>query len=230
MEQLNKDKIFPKPSVNHLQTFNLAVAAIAGILSIVGGVYSLKTNVFASSASGSFKGIVRDQALAKPLWLSSIEVTDEKGHLVDSAESGEDGAYLIKDLKEGDYLVKVSAPRHANRSKPVKIEKGKTASVNFDLAPEQTPYTAPAAYTALPVQEAYAPASYEPRPQRHRRRLDYRDYNSAEPAETPAPSLQNAILQIGGELVQQWAGKKSGNQAGSSSASSASSSSSGQSG
>jgi hypothetical protein len=84
---------------------------------------------------GNVRGIVRDQVLAKPLWLASVEISDAGGLLVDSGETDKTGSYAFSNLKEADYVIKVSATRHIPESKNVKIERNKTSTINFDIMP-----------------------------------------------------------------------------------------------
>ncbi|MDD5217309.1 MAG: carboxypeptidase regulatory-like domain-containing protein [Candidatus Omnitrophica bacterium] len=132
------DQSSPKSPVSHLHAMNLVVAMLAGIISIVGGVYTLKTNVFAGPQYGSLQGVVRDEKLAKPLWLSSVEVSGaEDGAIVATVTTDKEGHYQLKTLGTGHYAVKFTAPRHQAQTKAIKIEKGLTSSIDVDLVPEE---------------------------------------------------------------------------------------------
>jgi len=155
---------------------NLVVALLAGVISITGGIYSLKNTFFAEQAVGSLQGIVRDEKIAKPLKLASVEISDLTGAVVNTAATDDNGHYLIESLKTGNYVVKFTAPLHKIETKTIKIEKNLWSSVNVDLVPEvqpakfssvesvapaqqivQAPYAAPAAtyQTAAPAASGY---------------------------------------------------------------------------
>ena len=126
----------PKSPTSHLHVMNLVVALLAGVISITGGIYSLKNNIFSGPSYGSLQGIVRDERIAKPLKLASVEIADLAGAVVNNAATDDDGHYLIKSLKTGNYVVKFTAPIHKIETKTIKIEKDLESTINVDLVPE----------------------------------------------------------------------------------------------
>lgn len=124
---------------SHLHMTNLIVATLAGIISIVGGIYSLKATVFSSQAYGSLQGVVRDEKIAKPLLLAKVEITTPDGAVVNTVDTNQEGHYLVETIKAGNYLVKFSAPRHITQSETIKIEKNLTSTINVDLVPVEEP-------------------------------------------------------------------------------------------
>ena len=126
----------PKSPASHLHVMNLVVALLAGVISITGGIYSLKNNIFSGPAYGSLQGIVRDVRIARPLKLTSVEISDLTGTVVNSAATDDDGHYSIKSLKTGNYVVKFTAPLHKIETKNIKIEKDLASSINVSLTPE----------------------------------------------------------------------------------------------
>ncbi|MFA5168426.1 MAG: carboxypeptidase-like regulatory domain-containing protein [Candidatus Omnitrophota bacterium] len=174
---MNKpEPLLTKSPASHLHSMNLVVALLAGVISITGGIYSLKNTFFAEQAVGSLQGIVRDEKIAKPLKLASVEISDLTGAVVNTAATDDNGHYLIESLKTGNYVVKFTAPLHKVETKTIKIEKNLWSSVNVDLVPEvqpakfssvesvapaqqivQAPYAAPAAtyQTAAPAASGY---------------------------------------------------------------------------
>ena len=127
----------PKSPVSHLHVMNLVVALLAGIISITGGIYSLKNNVFSGPAHGSLQGIVLDERIAKPLKLVSVEISDTDGAVVNTTATDDDGHYLIESIKTGNYVVKFKAPLHKIETKTIKIEKDVASSINVNLVPEE---------------------------------------------------------------------------------------------
>lgn len=125
-----------KSPTSHLHAMNLVVALLAGIISVTGGIITLKNNFFAGPAFGSLQGIVRDERIAKPLKLAFVEVSDLAGAVINTATTDDEGHYLIKPLKAGNYVVKFNASLHKTQTKAIKIEKNLESSINADLFPE----------------------------------------------------------------------------------------------
>ena len=156
----------PKSPVSHLHVMNLVVALLAGIISITGGIYSLKSNLFAGPAYGSLQGIVRDEKIAKPLKLAAVEISDLAGAVVNTATTDDDGHYLMESLKTGNYVVKFTAPLHKIETKTIRIEKNLTSSINVDLVPEVSSAALSAVESAASgvrnIQAPYTPSATYP--------------------------------------------------------------------
>jgi len=116
---------------------NLVVATLAGILSITGGIYSLKNNIFSGPVIGSLQGVVRDARIAKPLKLAAVEISGIDGAVVNTASTDDDGHYLIEALKTGNYVVKFTAAFHKPEAKTIRIEKDLASTINVDLVPDE---------------------------------------------------------------------------------------------
>ena len=158
----NSENPTPKSPASHLHVMNLIVATLAGLISITGGIYSLKSNLFSSQHFGSLQGIVRDEKLAKPLWLSSVEVAGVDGVVVNTVNTDQNGHYLVEAIKTGNYVVKFAAPRHIVQSKTVKIEQDLKSTINVDLAPqEEAPQSLPAEVVRQPFGSTYSPSTYQ---------------------------------------------------------------------
>lgn len=151
----------PKSPASHLHVMNLVVAILAGVITITGGIYSLKNNVFSGPAYGSLQGIVRDERIAKPLKLASVEISDLAGAVVNTAATDDDGHYLIEALKAGNYVVKFTAPLHKIETKTIKIEKDLASSINVGLVPEVPPANPSLGESVFPVRQNI-PAPYVP--------------------------------------------------------------------
>lgn len=147
----------PKAPSSHLHSLNLIVAMLAGIISITGGVYSLKNNLFSGPEYGTLQGIVRDEKIAKPLKLVSVEIADLTGAVVNTVSTDDDGHYKVESLKTGNYAVKFTAPLHKVETKSIKIEKNLESSINVDLVPDM-----PATQASVIPTEVAATAYQQP--------------------------------------------------------------------
>lgn len=214
----------PKNPAVHLHVLSLVVAICAGLVSVVGGVYSLRANFF-TPKTGTLQGIVRDESIAKPLWLASVEVSNADGAIIAVIDTSESGRYSLSSLREGDYTIKVSAPFHEAQSKNIRIYQNATSSVNFDLKPEEqkkefSSVSEQAQLPPPPVPSAYPPprpADYEtqqmvmpttgdaaPYSRRGRYRHARRTSDVSGTTQSASP-LQDVLAQ----LVQSWTDKKS---------------------
>lgn len=139
----------PNPPAR-LHTAHIVVATLASIISIVGGVYSLKSNLFqGKSAYGELRGFVRDEKLARPLRLATVEISDAEDQVVSTLSTDENGSYSAEDLKEGNYQVNASASMHASQTKRVNIQKNRTSTIDFILAPIEAPEPPPVPVTGV---------------------------------------------------------------------------------
>jgi hypothetical protein len=205
---------------------NLVVALLAGVISITGGIYSLKNNVFSGPSYGTLQGIVRDERIAKPLRLAAVEISDLSGAVVNTATTDDNGHYLVEALKTGNYVVKFTAPLHKIETKTIKIEKNLAPSINVDLFPEAPQVIPSRVETVVPVQQniraSYTPpAVYQPAssqtvpatdpslsgpPRTGYRRHPHRNY-SGEPVASSsgtsqATSQSDVLAQAGTQLLQ----------------------------
>ncbi|HNV87094.1 MAG TPA: carboxypeptidase-like regulatory domain-containing protein [Candidatus Omnitrophota bacterium] len=122
--------------VSRLHTLNMVIAALAGIISIVGGIYSLKVNFLSPKpVFGEVAGFVRDEKLGKPLRMATVEITDAGGAVINSLSTDNEGHYVLKELKEGNYEIKAEAVLHIVQKKKISIQGDKASSVDFNLIP-----------------------------------------------------------------------------------------------
>ncbi len=203
---------------------------LAGLVSIVGGVYSIKTTFFQQAALGQLSGAVRDVQLARPLRLATVEILDPEGDVISTLSTDDEGIYLIRDLKEGSYRLKASAPRHASEERKVRIEKNRRASVDFNLTPLadpepnfsnlppipviQAPPPQPLPVYSEPPRDPYAQNAYEEGTYARRDQdpygEGYRDPYTGLPRKREPKNQQQALFEAGALLVKQMLEKKSG--------------------
>ncbi len=166
MSTSSSDK--PKIPTSSLHVVNLIVAICAGLISVIGGVYSIKTNIF-TPKTGSVQGIIRDSSIAKPLWLAQVELSKPEGALISKVDTDKVGHYSFESLRAGDYVIKVSAPMHQIESRNIQVLAGSSSTVNFELNPE-TPEPKAALIPAqqeivppaIPTQNPYYPPQAQP--------------------------------------------------------------------
>lgn len=203
MSQINSAN--PKPHQTHLHTAHILFATLASVISVVGGVYSLKSNFFQPKASyGELAGVVRDERLARPLRLAALEIYDSGEGLVSASSTDDDGVYTLKNLKEGKYRVKASASLHEEQIKNVHIQEGRTSTIDFNLAPiEENPLPAFQPAPAPKYEADYYPDS----PPEYRPRYDP-NLPTDETVTQRQPSGSELLIKTGAVLVQQMLERK----------------------
>lgn len=199
---------------------------MTGVISLVTGIYTLKTNVF-SPKTGNVEGVVRDERIAKPLWHAPVEIADSNGGVIATIDTDEEGHYSLGALQAGSYQIKVSAPNHLLQSRQVKILAGSKSTLNFDLLPEEEKnkeIQAPAPYAPYPVQQPlqeypqaqgyphpeseYGEYQNRPRGERHRQTGYDPNYPDQTQQNSPQPSMGNVLAQVAGQMFENWAAKK----------------------
>ena len=101
-----------------LSSVQAVVAITAGVLSVVGGAYSLWQNFKPAPATGQVLAIVREWRSEKPVSAATVEILTAKDELVTTLTSPDSGR-LQHALKEGPYRVRVSHPRFSAENTPL---------------------------------------------------------------------------------------------------------------
>jgi hypothetical protein len=85
--------------------------------------------------SGASRLTGRIRAAATGLLLPDVTVTlaNQRGEIVGTAVTGEDGAYEIENLVAGQYTIALSAPSYQPMALPTAITDGQQATVNAEL-------------------------------------------------------------------------------------------------
>jgi hypothetical protein len=95
-----------------LSSVQAIVAIAAGVLSVLGGAYSLWQHLKPVPGTGQVAAIVRKGRSDRPVAGATVEVLTERDELVATLTSPESGR-LQHTLKEGSYRLRVSHPRYA---------------------------------------------------------------------------------------------------------------------
>jgi len=75
---------------------------------------------------GKISGSVIDQELNEPIPYATIIVNDMEGNLVTGITSGDDGTFIIENIKAGDYLFKVQFIGYKTYTKEIHIDRNNT--------------------------------------------------------------------------------------------------------
>lgn len=115
-----------------LSSVQAIVAITAGVLSAIGGAYSLWQNFKPAPATGQVAAIIREWRTEKPVTAATVEILTANDELVTTLTSPESGR-LQHTLKEGSYRLRVSHPRFAAEYLAVHVVSGQTAEVRIEL-------------------------------------------------------------------------------------------------
>lgn len=115
-----------------LSSVQAVVAITAGVLSAIGGAYSLWRNFGPEPGTGQVVAIIRESRSEKPVHAAIVEILTAKNELVTTLTSTENGR-LRHGLKEGSYRLRVSHPRFAAESRTIHVVSGQTAEVRIEL-------------------------------------------------------------------------------------------------
>ena len=117
------------------------VSVLAGLVSISGAVYSAVRYVKPVPGTLDVLAVVRSDAGDRPLAGSTVAIATRDDVPVAQLTAPADG-HVRQPLHEGDYRLRVSAPRCQPQMRDVHLEAGAMTAVRFELAQEETSPTA----------------------------------------------------------------------------------------
>jgi uncharacterized surface anchored protein len=107
------------------------------------------------SGTAGLAGVVRSAATGAPIPGAMVVVTDVRGEVVVSAETGEDGTFSFGDLVSGTFVIAVSSSRHRPSALPVEVAGQTTTRCEVELqAGARVRGTVRAASDNLPLADA----------------------------------------------------------------------------
>jgi EmrB/QacA subfamily drug resistance transporter len=87
----------------------------------------------ALSGTSGLTGAVRSAATGDPVAAATVVVTDQRGEVVASTETGQDGRFSVNELVSGTVTLVVSADGHRPRAVPVKVSGQGTTEQDVEL-------------------------------------------------------------------------------------------------
>ena len=116
-----------------LSTVQAVVAIAAGIISVLGGTYTLSSHLRSDPAgTGQIVAIIRELPSDKPVNAATLEVWTPKNELVTMLTSQENGRVRYS-LKEGSYRLRVSHPRFDAENRTIHVASGQSAEVKIEM-------------------------------------------------------------------------------------------------
>ena len=122
------------------------IGLLAGIFSVVGGVYTGVQFLNRPSDTGELVTVVRDARTDRPVTGPNVEILGADDAIVTTLGAGDSGQVRTR-LHEGTYRVRVTHPRYATDTRRVRVGAGQTAEVRIQLAPRPPGSGPPAVVT-----------------------------------------------------------------------------------
>jgi len=132
-----------KPTLSGTQS---VIGLLAGIFSVVGGVYTGLQYFHRAPDTGELVTVVHDARTDRPVIGPNVEVLGPDDVIVTSLGAGDSGQVRTR-LHEGTYRVRVTHPRYASDSRRVQVAAGQTAEVRIQLVPRGSGSSPPAVVT-----------------------------------------------------------------------------------
>lgn len=115
-----------------LSSVQAIVAIVAGVLSVVGGIFALWQHLVPQPTTGQVVAVIREMRTTRPVGAATLEILTPKDELVTTLTAPETGR-LQHALKEGSYRLRVSHPRFSAENRPIQVVPGQTAEVRIEL-------------------------------------------------------------------------------------------------
>jgi hypothetical protein len=114
-----------------------AVSVMAGLVSISGAVYSAVRYVKPAPGTLDVLAVTHSETGDRPLAGSTITIATRDDVPLATVTTADDG-HAHQPLREGDYRLRVSAPRFQPQTRDVHVEPGAPIEVRFQFAQEET--------------------------------------------------------------------------------------------
>jgi hypothetical protein len=108
------------------------VAITAGVISALGGAYTLWSHFRSEPGTGELVAIIREVRSEQPVGAATLEILTPKDELVTTLTSPGSGR-LRHALKAGSYRLRVSHPRFAAEHRAIHVASGQTAEVRIEM-------------------------------------------------------------------------------------------------
>ena len=127
-----RDRVFKAWADLSLSRVQSVVAITAGLLSIIGALYSFTLFVSPAHADGELLAVVQDATSQEGVSDAVVEVLTAKNALVSTLEPDAIGRVRQR-LTEGTYPVRVSHPKFAAESRKIEVLPGRTVEFTLSL-------------------------------------------------------------------------------------------------
>jgi hypothetical protein len=123
--------------LERLPKIQMIVGLMAGIVSILGALYSMRSPSVSAPLLGELVAVVRENRSNKPVTDAMVEVLAPNDAVVTRLTSRPEGRARIP-LREGDYRLVVSHPLLGRESRQIHVQPGRTAVFQIVLGQPPT--------------------------------------------------------------------------------------------
>jgi len=117
-----------------LKRAQVTIAILAGLATLILGVYNVQKTLFADKGPGALSVFVRSDK-GSPVPAASIELLTMESAFVNASETQNDGKFLKNDMDAGSYQVKISRAGFEAQFMTVQIKPKKTSNLEIVLKP-----------------------------------------------------------------------------------------------
>ena len=133
-----------------LKRVQITIAILAGLTTLIIGIYNVKKSVFSEKAAGTISLSILFDHPRGPANQAHVELSNAQSVVVSSQDSSPGGRYSKEGLEPGTYILKISSPGHENYVASVQAEPKKTTFLEITLKSySQTPSPANPLRSAL---------------------------------------------------------------------------------
>jgi hypothetical protein len=131
-----------------MNRIQVVITILGGIMALIVGISNVTNSVFANKAPGSLTvSVLSDKGRTVP---AHIELYDSQNTVTASSQIPSSGAYSVKDLAAGSYMIKVTSGGHEPQAATIKIDAKKTTHIDMILRSLNNPKT-----TGSPIVSAF---------------------------------------------------------------------------
>lgn len=121
-----------------LKRVQITIAILAGITTLMIGVYNVKKNIFEKSGTGQIELTVKsDQGGNVPS--ARVEIYNTQNALIAASQTDGEGVFKRESLDAASYLLKVSARGFEPEAATVQVNSKRTTSLDISLRPISAP-------------------------------------------------------------------------------------------
>jgi hypothetical protein len=114
-----------------MKRIQVVITILGGLMALIVGISNFKNNVFADRAPGNLTVSVRSDKGRTVA--AHLELYDSQNAVTASSQIPSSGAYSIKDLAAGSYMIKVTSGGHEPQAATIKVDAKKTTHIDMIL-------------------------------------------------------------------------------------------------
>ena len=123
-----------------LKRIQITIAILAGVTTLILGVYNVKRNVFSKVGAGEISLKVRSES-GQGINEAEAELYNGQNAIVAASDTDSKGLFEKKGLEAGSYILKIKAKGYEPEAVTVQVDSGKVTDLAIALRAIPTPST-----------------------------------------------------------------------------------------